>query len=191
MVNHEIVTLAVLLVGGDLKFVDTEDVAMKANTLAPGRFTWRKYKDQINIENVRTFLKDATQEKNGALLQGSGKQGWMLTAAGLSFAKNRLPDFSSADAARRRPTRDDEQLTKWRTRETGRLRATDAYEKWRSGRTDSLTAADAEGFFRIDDYVIGGDRDRRVQRILNLCTESGEAELVAVAERLVTFIKRD
>jgi hypothetical protein len=54
--NHEIVTLAAYLLGGDTQYVDTEDVAVKANELAPGRFTWRKYRNQINIENVRTFL---------------------------------------------------------------------------------------------------------------------------------------
>jgi len=40
--NHEIVTLAVYLPGGDSKRIDTEDVAVKSNELAPGRFTWRK-----------------------------------------------------------------------------------------------------------------------------------------------------
>ncbi|HAB18651.1 MAG TPA: hypothetical protein DCE44_19690 [Verrucomicrobiales bacterium] len=54
--NHEIVTLAVYLLGGDTHRVDTEDVAVKANDLAHGRFTWRKYRDQINIDaNRRPF----------------------------------------------------------------------------------------------------------------------------------------
>jgi len=40
--NHEIVTLAVFLLNGHSHSVDTEDVAVKANELAPGRFTmWR------------------------------------------------------------------------------------------------------------------------------------------------------
>jgi hypothetical protein len=62
--NHEIVTLAVYLLGGDTQYLDTEDIAVKANEIAPGRFTWRKYSDQINIENVRAFLSDAKKEKN-------------------------------------------------------------------------------------------------------------------------------
>jgi hypothetical protein len=45
--NHEIVTLAVYLLGGDSKRIDTEDVAVKSNELAPGRFTWRKYADHF------------------------------------------------------------------------------------------------------------------------------------------------
>lgn len=57
--NHEIVTLAVFLLGGDSQRIDTEDTAIKANELAPRRFTWRKYPDQINIETVRKRLWDA------------------------------------------------------------------------------------------------------------------------------------
>ena len=41
--NHEIVTLAVYLLGGERQRVDTEDIAVKANELASGRFTWRRY----------------------------------------------------------------------------------------------------------------------------------------------------
>jgi hypothetical protein len=71
--NHEIVTLAVYLLGGDSKRIDTEDVAVKANELAPERFAWRKYPNQINIENVRTFLSDAKKLKNEAYLIGPAK----------------------------------------------------------------------------------------------------------------------
>jgi hypothetical protein len=61
--NHELVTLAVYLLGGDSKPIDTEDVAIKTNELAPRRFTWRKYPDQINIDTVRKRLWDATNKK--------------------------------------------------------------------------------------------------------------------------------
>lgn len=77
--NHEIVTLAVYLLGGDTQYVDTEDAAVKANETAPGRFTWRKYRDQINIENFRTFLSDAKKQKNGSYLRGTGKDGRLLS----------------------------------------------------------------------------------------------------------------
>jgi hypothetical protein len=35
--NIEIVTIAVYLLGGDSKYIDTEDIAVKVNELAPGR----------------------------------------------------------------------------------------------------------------------------------------------------------
>ena len=65
LANHEIVTLAVYLLGGDTQRVDTEDVAVKANALAGGRFTWRKYPDQINIDAVRKRLWDAAKPEKG------------------------------------------------------------------------------------------------------------------------------
>jgi hypothetical protein len=74
LANHEIVTLAVYLLGGEAHKVDTEDIAKKSNELAPGRFTWRKYSDQINIEHIRAFLSDAKKPKNGAYLTGVGNQ---------------------------------------------------------------------------------------------------------------------
>jgi hypothetical protein len=54
--NHELVVLATYLAGGAKAVSDTEDIAVKANELAPGRFTWRKYADQINIDTVRKRL---------------------------------------------------------------------------------------------------------------------------------------
>ena len=41
LAQHELVTLAVYLLGGDQHAVDTEDVAIKAHELAPGRFSWQ------------------------------------------------------------------------------------------------------------------------------------------------------
>jgi len=47
--NKEIGILSVYLLGGESKYIDTEDIAIKADALAPGRFLWRKYKNQINM----------------------------------------------------------------------------------------------------------------------------------------------
>ena len=77
--NHHIVTLAVYLLGGDARKIDTEDIAKKANELAPGRFTWRKYSDQINIDTVRKRLWDAMRTDKGGLLKGTERGGWILT----------------------------------------------------------------------------------------------------------------
>lgn len=71
LANHEIVTLAVYLLGGDTQRIDVEDVAVKANDLAPQRFTWRKYPNQINLEAVRKRLWDARKSKKGGYLAGA------------------------------------------------------------------------------------------------------------------------
>jgi len=68
LTNHEIVTLAEYLLGGDTQYVDTEDIAVKANEIVPGRFAWRKFPNQINIENVRTFHSDAKNRRMEGIL---------------------------------------------------------------------------------------------------------------------------
>ena len=72
--NIEIVTLAIYLLGGNSKYIDTEDIAVKSSELAPGRFTWRKYPDQINIDNIRKRLSDAKDQKKGSVKKCSFKQ---------------------------------------------------------------------------------------------------------------------
>ena len=90
LANHEIVVLAAYLIGGQYKYVDTEDIAVKANELAPGRFSWRKYKDQINIDTVRKRLWDATKAEKGAYLIGTERGGWLVSEGGCRFAEARL-----------------------------------------------------------------------------------------------------
>jgi phospholipase C len=98
--NHEIVTLAVYLLGGASKRIDSEDVAVKANELAPGRFTWRKYPEQINLKNISAFLWDAGKPKNGSQLIGTDVDGWMLTESGLKFAQVRVKKLENVNLAR-------------------------------------------------------------------------------------------
>jgi hypothetical protein len=102
LANHEIVTLAVYLLGGDTQRVDTENIAVKANELAPGRFTWRKYRDQINIDTVRKRLWDAATAAKGEYLAGSEKQGWILTTPGLKFATENIASVGLADLSKGR-----------------------------------------------------------------------------------------
>ena len=93
--NYEIVTLAAYLLGGGSLTVDIEDIAIKANEIAPGRFAWRKYPNQINIDHVGSALREAKKPKNGSLLLGSSKEGWLLTEQGLAFAEDRAQDLKS------------------------------------------------------------------------------------------------
>src|SRR5690349_14423232 len=84
---HEIVAVATYLAGGDRKPVDTEDIAIKADEIAPGRFSWRKYKKQIDLELVYKHLWDLTKADKGAYVSGSKSDGWLMTLAGTAFAE--------------------------------------------------------------------------------------------------------
>lgn len=185
LANHQIVTLAVYLLGGDATQIDTEDIAVKANELAPGRFCWRKYPAQINIETVRAFLSDAKKPKNGSYLSGVGKDGWQLTEAGLRFARANLSHLNAADLSRERiPAKEKKRI---RT-EKERMLATPAFAKFESGAADSITLQEAEAFFRLDAYVQGSAREQKIARAVNIF--GTDSELGTATTALAAQIRR-
>jgi len=160
--NIEIVTLAVYLLGGESRYVDTEDIAIKSNELAPGRFAWRKYPEQINIENVRRHLSFAKDTKMDFLL-GSHREGWLLSKKGLKFSKKRVKDLKDTDLF---PSPLNSEKILWQCREKTRMLASMAFEKVSNNNTEAITVQDAEAFFRVDDYVTGEKRARKLARII-------------------------
>jgi hypothetical protein len=167
----EILTLAVFLLGGDSRYIDTEDIAVKANELAPGKFTWVKYRDQINIHTVKTHLWDAKSERKGSLLLGSEKEGWMLTASGLDLARQRINGLKGIKSQKKKLTEPEKQ---WMRTERLRMRTSSAYEKLTTGQIDKVTREEAESFFRLNNYVVGKARERKLVRVLNLFGDDEE-----------------
>jgi hypothetical protein len=151
--NSELVTLAVYLLGGRERFVDTEDVAMKAHELAPGRFSWRKYPEQINLELVRVRLSEAKSAAHGALIRGSTPRGWTLTVKGLKWASRISVDrvMLQADyrSGRTRGGSVDAQRV---DRERARIVGCSAWAKW-PHQASEITPSDAQEVFRIDSYA--------------------------------------
>jgi hypothetical protein len=170
----EVVTLAVFLLGGDQRAIDTEDVAVRAHQLAPGRFSWRKYPDQINLELVRVYLSDAKKADKGEMLIGSGRTGWRLTQRGLIWAKGtarKMKNLStSRGRAQSRSGSIDEQ--RWR-RERARLQATKAWKTWVDGRRD-ITIAEVKEVFRIDSYTKGDLLEAKLTRVTSLFSDDSE-----------------
>jgi hypothetical protein len=161
LANHEVVVLAAYLAGAQSAVADTEDIAVKANQLAPGRFNWRKYQDQINIDTVRKRLWDAAKPDKGAYLIGSEKNGWRLTKAGFEFARRKMKSGAAKRLARQRASRNESAL---QNREIRRMVHEDAFVKFTKGLNGDITRFDAERFFRIDDYVTGRVRTAKIER---------------------------
>jgi hypothetical protein len=170
LANHHIVTIAAYLAGADSQRIDTEDIAVKANEIAPGRFTWRKYPLQINIDTVRKRLWDACNLGKGAYLMGSEKEGWLLTEAGVAFARQHLDEVHAARSAKRVSLKE----RTWLKTERIRLLGSDAFNKYKCDDRKSVTLRDAEGFFRIDNYVTGEARERKLLRVLNAFSDDAE-----------------
>jgi len=184
----EVVTLAVFLLGGDQRAIDTEDIAVRAHQLAPGRFAWKKYPDQINLELVRVYLSDAKKPDKGEMLIGSGRTGWRLTQRGLKWAQNTAPKVKGLQTPRTRAQSRsgsiDEQ--RWR-RERTRLQGTSAWQAWSKGHRD-IPFADAKEVFRIDSYAKGDLREAKLTRVTSLFSD--DAELAPFLEHLVHILDR-
>ena len=161
----DIIVVAVRLLGGDRKSVDTEDVAVKCHELAPGMFSWRKYPNQINLELVRVVLSNAKKGSYGQLLSGSGRQGWRLSPRGIDWISSKPGAFlrkgfvrvdterlsaGSVDAVRKR-------------RAKMRILSSPAWKSWTEQKTISLR--DARNLFRIDEYSTSKMLDNKVVRL--------------------------
>jgi hypothetical protein len=181
--SHEIVTVAVYLLGGDSRYVETEDIAVRANELAPRRFTWRKYPDQINLEVIRVYLSDAKKADKGKYLTGSGTDGWMLTEKGLVFAKRAVTALEGVDLSRKPMNPKERQ---WLRNERARLLAEAAYAKYREGRAQAVSLREAESFFRLDEYVTGLSRERKILRIVNSFAD--DPDLGDAAREIATIV---
>ena len=182
----EIVTLAVYLLGGAQRFIDTEDVAMKAFELAPRRFGWRKYPKQINLELVRVSLSDAKKPHKGTFLRGSGRRGWSLTAKGNKWIEANLKllecDFSLGSNESRRAGSVD---TARADRESKRLQSSAAWRQWQEN-PESVKATQAKGIFRIDSYTKPDMLSLKVDRLLNLfCKDPEISSFLTDMSRLV------
>lgn len=166
--NKEIVVLSVYLLGGESTYIDAEDIAVKANELAPGRFLWRKYKNQISLAAITKRLSDA---KTAGNLLGSFKGGWILSEKGLQYAKESINELKNIDLSRA-PMNKREMILHHREKE--RMLSSIAYEKVTSNEIDCITTKEAEDFFRVDDYVTGSARREKLTRIINTFGEDLE-----------------
>ena len=182
--NHELVVLAAYLAGGSDSYADTEDVAIKANEIAPGRFTWRKYKGQINIETVRKRLWDAAKAEKGGYLVGSERDGWLLTETGLRFCKKHLRKLKVSHSP---ATRYSQREQTWITRERVRMLAEPAYQKFAAGQITTITPIEAERFFRVDDYVIGTARKTKIER--SIAAFAGDTLLGKATRRIAELVR--
>ena len=163
--QFELTAMAVYLLGGTTRAIDTEDIAKKCHELAPTLFSWQKHKDQINLELVRVSLSDAKKQKNGALLIGSGREGWRLSTSGLNWingvGRHLIP--AAHGELKRGQSKAGSIDSVRRLRERDRLLASEAWRGWNETKTVSPRAA--REIFRIDEYTTGKMLEIKVARL--------------------------
>ncbi len=163
--QYEVAVMAIYLLGGASKSIDTEDAAIKCYELTPDLFSWQKYKDQINLELVRVSLSDAKKVKNGGLISGSGREGWRLSSRGLDWIRSHEDSGQSFEAKTNRPSRGRagsiDSVRRERARQ--RLYSTDAWLEW--GQLRTVSPKHAQQVFRIDEYTTGRMAAIKVARL--------------------------
>jgi len=164
LANYQLVTIAVMLLGGDLDYVDTEDIAIKVNEVAPERFGWRKYPDRIDLDSVRVALRDAKKPKNGGLLIGGNTDGWMLSPGGMRWCE--ALDLESMKLQQPIRYRRDSIAANLEA-ERIRLRQSQAYHFFEKGRGDAITTQDFYQFARVNEYFGEKARQRRYAIVEN------------------------
>lgn len=184
----ELVALALYVLGGGKTVVDTEDVAMRVSEIAPGRFSWRKYADQINLELVRVALSDARKRENGSLVTGTGRSGWSLTAAGQRWVEANAPHLLGLDLSKQRAERSAGSVDERRwQRERVRMLTSAAWQQWCEANAIGREAA--HELFRIDRYVNGRARELKVNRVREMFAE--DTELAPFVETAASIALRE
>ncbi|MHB8398675.1 MAG: hypothetical protein ACYDCI_07045 [Candidatus Limnocylindrales bacterium] len=175
----DVVVVALANLGGAIKPVDIEDIAIEAHRLVPHRFGWRRHPEQVDIAGVRDGLSDARKPENGALVVGDRKQGWILSPVGVTLVEQvRSSIEAQPDGARIRidaPVRSAERLRVLRSR---------ALRKVDEGHVDDVTAQEVRELLRIDPYVSEEKYRQRISIVLNaFADEPGIRSTIEELER--------
>lgn len=173
--NDQITLVALLQLGGAIDAVDTEDIAIEADKIAPGRFRWRKFPEHIDLGLVRNGLQDA--RKRG-LTTGGALKGWTLTEEGRHEAES--VDFDiGPDSSRERLTL---QQKAWITRERSRLVKDQVFQRAVHDGVAALSEREILKLFRIDEYV---PLDQRASRLKQFCIAfSGDPEVGPIVKAM-------
>ena len=176
--NIDAVVLALYELGGEQGFVDTEDIAVVADRIAPSQFRWRKYPNQINLDTARVALRDATRKR---MVSGRMERGWSLTVSGLTWAvanvQGRLNLENRAPSDRRAGRR--------QHFERSRIQALPALLKYANN--ESVSRREAESVFRVDDYSSPERRTQSMERIKSLFANDSQMRgfLEAMAQIII------
>jgi hypothetical protein len=94
LTNQDIFAYALYRLQGAGRFVDVEDVYVECWRLSPSRFGWRKHQ-YPNYKVSSKAQRDFEKAHPELLLKTPNGLARQLTAEGVAWIRNRLPDFAS------------------------------------------------------------------------------------------------
>lgn len=154
--NRDICLYALVESGGDVEFVATEDVAVRAFELYPERFGLIRFPKYPDVDAVRVTLTDLRKGKYGSLVEGDKKHGWRITKAGgywVSANKSRVLAAIQAKLTGERRISSGRRITseKIRSSRLARILNSGAFAKWKRGA--ELGLYDFFDVMRVDSYT--------------------------------------
>jgi len=177
MNNSEVVTIALYLLNGASIFCEIEDVAIQAFEIAPERFSWRKYKDRIDLRAIQDALKGAKNDYY--LVTGSIKKGYILTKKGVDFCE-RIQDSNLSKHIQFRKNSMEEKFAS----EKLKMKTSIAYTKYYEKKYNNISLIDFYKFCKINEYFDADSREKKYNQIENIIYD--DKDLV----KLWTYLKR-
>lgn len=137
--NRDVCLYALVDTGGDVGFVATEDVAVRAFTVYPERFGLIRHPRYPDVDSVRVTLTDLRKAKYGSLVEGNKRKGWRITENGsqwMALNKKHIESALKSRLAGERRVSSGHLITSDRIRSArlARILDSDAFAKWRAVR---------------------------------------------------------
>jgi hypothetical protein len=171
--NLDIVTIALYILGNGTKSFDKEEIATKADEIAPIRFRWKTNSNMISDGLVWDALSNA--RKKGYVLENTAK--YLLTEEGIKFAQENIHKIKNYDQTRSRYSKKDKEVyenTKIRILNSG------AYSKAIENKLEEVNANEFQSFFRINEYMDNKQIKEKIHKLKNMFTDDKDLKNVII-----------
>lgn len=171
--NLDIVTIALYILGNGTKSFDKEEIATKADEIAPIRFRWKTNSNMISDGLVWDALSNA--RKKGYVLENTAK--YLLTEEGIKFAQENIHKIKNYDQTRSRYSKKDKEVyenTKIRILNSG------AYSKAIENKLEEVNANEFQSFFRINEYMDNKQIKEKIHKLKNMFTDDKDLKNIII-----------
>lgn len=159
--NLDIVTIALFILGNGTKSFDKEEIATKADEIAPIRFRWKTNPNMVSDGLVWDALSNA--RKKGYVLENTTK--YLLTVEGVKFAQENIHKIKNYDQTRTRFNKKDKEVYE-NTKD--RILRSSAYLKAKENKLSEIASNEFQNFFRINEYMDKKQIKEKIHKLKNM-----------------------
>lgn len=188
--NADLLIWAMYLLEGNEKWVDVEDLYLKAFELAPARLSWRTKKDLPDYKKCSKALQEIEDSSNRYHLDVLVKDGSYkrrLTRDGYQWCKHHeelLKGLYQGNIVPSAKGQDDERKIRSLTR-------SDAYQEWLSTGHDSLDLWSLAEAFRCTAETSWPIWQTRLEEHFGAAERNGKSDLLAFIEASTALVREE